>query len=182
MITSTVVTDAATETSSVGLPSNDTSSFLGTTPLTSSFPIATAKTTTTTTTGESAEMECLDETAATPKSHRRSGSGSRGHKSYDRCQIESSSAGTSGLALLEMIPIPPALLLWPQCMIVTFGSLYAFVKAMLGCIQRRSRPHNSTDLETRAVTLSLESEEKESGTCLEKFFHFFSYPGIRIWF
>src|SRR6266566_1415521 len=82
MITSTVETDAATETSSVGLPSNDTSSFLGTTPPTSLFPIATtmaATTTTTTTTRESAEMECLDERAATPKSHRHSGSGSRGH-------------------------------------------------------------------------------------------------------
>jgi hypothetical protein len=163
MITSTVGTDAATETSTVGLPSNGTSSSLGTTPPTSSFPIATTMTTTTTTTTttrESAEMECLDEKAAMPKSHRRSGSGSRGHKSYNRCQFESSSADTSGLAWLEKIPIPPALLLWPQSMIVMLGSVYTLVKTVLGCIQRRSQPRDSIDLETRAVTLSLVFEKK----------------------
>jgi hypothetical protein len=190
MITSTVGADAATETLSVSLPSNDTSSFLGTTPPTSSFPIATTMTMTMAT--ESAEMECLNERAATPKSHRYSGS-SRGHKSYDRCQIESSSAGTSGLSWWEMIPNPPGLLLWPQCMIVMFGSVYTLAKTVLGCIQQcRSQPRDSTDLacetvpsvrhgrghyvvsgavghggdlETCAVTLSLVFKGKESGTC-----------------
>ena len=162
MITSTVGADAATETSSTSLPSNDTSSFLGTTPPTSSFSIATTMTTMTTKT-ESAEMECLNERAVMPRSHRYSGSSSRGHKSYDRCQIESSSANTSGLAWWEMIPVPPALVLWPQCTIVTIWSVYALAKRVLGFIKRRSQPRDSTDLETRAV-LILVLEEKESGT------------------
>lgn len=155
MTTSTVGADATIETISGSLPSNDTSRFLGTTPPTSSFSIATTMTTTTI---ESVEMECLDKRAATPKSHRYSGSGSRGHKSHDRCQIESSSASTSDLAWWEIIPSPPALLLWSQSMIVAIGSMYAFAKAMLGCILCRSQPRDSTDVETRAETL----EEKET--------------------
>jgi hypothetical protein len=163
MITSTVGAGAATETLSVSLPSNDTSGFLGTTPPTSSFSIATTTTTTTMKT-ESAEMGCLDERAVTPRSHRYSGSGSRGHKSNDRCQIDSSSASTSGLAWWEMIPIPPALLLWPQCTIVTIWSVYALAEMVLGFIKRCLRPRDSTDLETRAVLIILVFEKKESGT------------------
>jgi len=175
MITSTVGADAATETLSVSLPSNDTNGFSGTTaPPTSSLPIATTMTMMTT---ESAEMECLYEKAATPKSR----SGGRGHKSYDRCQVERSSAGTSGLAWWEMIIILPALLLW----LVLFCSVYTFAKTVLGYILCRSQPRDSTDPAREAVhgryvvfgivvrgkdlpmgvTLSLVSKEKESGTC-----------------
>ena len=176
MITSTVGADAATETLSVSLPSNDTNGFSSTTaPPTSSLPIATITTMTMTT--ESAEMECLYEIAATPKSR----SGSRGHQSYDRCQVERSSAGTSGLAWWEMITIPPALLLW----LVLFCSVYTFAKTVLGYILCRSQPRDSPDPACEAVhgryvvfgmvvrgedlpmgvTLSLVSKEKESGTC-----------------
>jgi hypothetical protein len=127
MVTSTIGADAATETSSVSLPSDDTSSLLGTTPPT---PIAT--TMTMTMTKESAGIECLDEREATPKPHRYSGSDSRGHKSYDGCQIE---GGTSGLAWWGMIPMPPALLLWSQSMIVTFALAIAIVRMVRGYIQ-----------------------------------------------
>lgn len=173
MITSTVGADTAMETVSI---SNNTSGFLGTTPPTSSFPVATTMT-------ESPEMECLDERATTPKSHRNWGSGSRGHKSNDSCQIESS--------WWEMIPTPPALLLWSLCMIVMFG----LAKTVLGYIQCRSQPQDSIDparetvrhghgpylvyetaiygphgedlpnLETRVMTRSLMSKEKGSRTC-----------------
>jgi hypothetical protein len=122
MVTSTVGADAATETSSVRLPSDDTSSSLGTMPPTSSFPIAT--TMTMTMTKEPAGIECLDERDATPKPYRYLGSGSR-------CQIESSSACASGLVWWEMIPMPPALLLWLQSVIVMFASVYAFATAVL---------------------------------------------------
>jgi len=142
MVTSTVGADAAKETLSVSLPSNDTS--VGTTPPTSSFPTATTMAMAMTT--ESAEIECLNDRAATPKSHRYSGSGSRGHKSYDRCQSESSSAVTSSLAWWEMTPAPPALLLWAQSMIVMIGSVYAIAKTVLGCKRCCSQPRDSTDL------------------------------------
>ncbi|KAF8492218.1 hypothetical protein F5888DRAFT_1732188 [Russula emetica] len=142
MVTSTVGADAAKETLSVSLPSNDTS--MGTTPPTSSFPTATTMAMAMAT--ESAEIECLNDRAATPKSHRYSGSGSRGHKSYDRCQSESSSAVTSSLAWWEMTPAPPALLLWAQSMIVMIGSVYAIAKTVLGCKRCCSQPRDSTDL------------------------------------
>ena len=174
MITSTLGADTAMETLSI---SNDKSGSLGATAPTSSFPTATTMT-------ESQEMECLDERATTPKSHRNWGSGSRGHKSHDRCQIESS--------WWEMIPTPPALLMWSMCMILMSG----LAKMVLGCIRCRLRPHDSIDpacetvrhgrggpylvyetaiygpysedlpnLETRVVTRSLMSKEKESRTC-----------------
>src|SRR6266852_863682 len=169
MVTSTVGADAATETLSAGLPNDDTNSLLGTAPPTSSFPIATTMTTTMTT--ESTEIECLDERAATPKPHRYRGSGSsRGQKSNGRCQIESSSASTSGLAWWELIPIPPALVLWPQCTIVMFWSVYAFAKTVLGYIRCRPQRRNSGRSHYALVVLGvrvghLVFEEKESGTC-----------------
>jgi hypothetical protein len=113
-------------------------------------------------------MECLDERATTPKPHRYRGSrsSSRGHKSYSKCQIESPSASTSGLAWWEMIPVPPALVLWPQCMIVTFGSVYAFAKTVLGYIRCRSQPRDSRRGHYVVVALvRVGQEEKESGTC-----------------
>ena len=139
MVTSTVGVDPANETSSVSLPSDDTSSLLGTTPPT---PIATTKTVTVTMTKESAGIECLDEREATPKSHRYSGSGSRGHKSYD-CQIE---GGTSGLAWWA-IPMPPALLLWLHSIIVTFASVFAIVRMVRDYIQC-PQPRDLVDLLT----------------------------------
>ena len=177
MIYSTIGANAATETLSASLPCNDTST---PTPPTSSFPIATTMTMALTT--ESGEMECLDERAVMPKSR---GGGSRGHKSYDGCHIESSSAGTSDPEWWEMISIsiPLALLLW----IGVFALVYAFAK-MLGCKSCRSEPRDPTepacetvrhgrcyiamfdvvglgeDLETRAVTLSLGCKKKDSTT------------------
>ena len=138
MTSSVVGADAATETLSVSLPSSDTNS---TTPPISSFPLAATMTMKTTT--ESADVECLDERAleTVPKSR---GGGSR-------CQIASSSAGTSGLAWWEMVPIPPALLLWIGGTFGSIMSIYFFGKMMLRCIRCRSRPRDSTDLACETV-------------------------------
>ena len=152
MITPTVGADAATETLSASLPSNDTSTFLDTMPPTSSFPIATTMAMAMAMTTESGEMECLYERAVTPKSH----------ESHDGCQIESSSTSTWDPLWWEMIPVPPALLLWPQCITVTIWSVYAFAKRVLGYIKCRSQPRDSTDLETRPVFIVIKG--KESGT------------------
>ncbi len=158
MITSTAGAEAATKTLSASGPSNDENSFWGTTSPISSFPMATAMAKTTTT--EPAEIGCRDERAATRKSEHDKGDGD---KPYDRCQFGSSSAGTSGLA--DMIPTPPALLLWLLCMIVTSWSVYnTVVKPVLGCIWPRSQGAWVTVKiwreGTRAMTISLVSEEK----------------------
>ncbi len=143
MATSTVGADAATGTLRVSLPSNDENSFWGTTSLISFFQIPT--TTMTTTTMKPVEIDCPDGKAATPKSHRR-------RRSDDRCQYGSSSAGTSGPAWWEMIPIPPALLLWSQSMMIMFGSVYyalatvaRMVPRLPSCVWSRSQPCDSID-------------------------------------
>jgi hypothetical protein len=48
-----------------------------------------------------------------------------------------------------MIPIPPALLLWAESMIITFGSVYYALATVAGmvpsCVWPCSQPHDAVD-------------------------------------